>query len=140
MTRDGKWWMIHIPKIDGLTQARRLSEVEKLAREYIAITEDVAMSSFNINITAVHAADVDVEATQNLVASLRACRAQLDEALSEVTKTAAVTLTARDIPVRDVGETLGVSHQRVFRSWLLRPAPAPSPASSGRSCGSSASG
>ncbi len=84
-----------------------------MAREYIAITEDVAMSSFNINITAVHAADVDVEATQNLVASLRACRAQLDEALSEVTKTAAVTLTTRDIPVRDVGETLGVSHQRV---------------------------
>lgn len=26
VTRDGRWWMVGVPAIDGLTQARRLSE------------------------------------------------------------------------------------------------------------------
>ena len=28
VTRDGKWWMVSIPQLDGLTQARRVGEVE----------------------------------------------------------------------------------------------------------------
>src|SRR5665647_2131575 len=27
VTREGKWWMVAVPAIDGLTQARRLSEI-----------------------------------------------------------------------------------------------------------------
>lgn len=30
--RDGRWWMIHVPEIDQLTQARRIGEIEDMAR------------------------------------------------------------------------------------------------------------
>jgi hypothetical protein len=38
VTRDGGWWMVHIPALRGLTQARFPGEVELTAREYIAVT------------------------------------------------------------------------------------------------------
>lgn len=37
VTRDGEWWMMAVPAIDGLTQARRLSDVERMARELVAV-------------------------------------------------------------------------------------------------------
>jgi hypothetical protein len=33
VTRDGGWWMVHIPKLGGRAQARYPSEVELMARE-----------------------------------------------------------------------------------------------------------
>ena len=50
VSRDGKWWMISIPKLGALTQARHLSEVERMARSLIAITLDVDTDSFCIDI------------------------------------------------------------------------------------------
>jgi hypothetical protein len=38
VTRDGGGWMVHIPALGGLTQARFRGEVELTAREYIAVT------------------------------------------------------------------------------------------------------
>jgi hypothetical protein len=38
VTRDGGWWVVHIPKLGGRTQARYPREVELMAREYIAIS------------------------------------------------------------------------------------------------------
>jgi hypothetical protein len=31
VTRDGRWWMFHIPALDGLTQARFRGEIEEMA-------------------------------------------------------------------------------------------------------------
>ena len=41
VTRDGGWWMVHIPKLGERTQARYPREVELMAREYIAISTGV---------------------------------------------------------------------------------------------------
>ena len=38
VTRDGGWWMVHIPALDGLTQARFPGEIEDMARDYIAVS------------------------------------------------------------------------------------------------------
>jgi hypothetical protein len=37
VTRDDRWWMIHVPEIDRLTQARHRGEIEEMALEYIAV-------------------------------------------------------------------------------------------------------
>lgn len=113
VTRDGRWWMIDIPELDGLTQARRLEDVEKAAREYIAVTTDVPLSSVQVQVTSVEAAGLNLVETKALAASMRSYRDALDKALAELYHSAAMVLTNADVPVRDVSSVLGVSHQRV---------------------------
>lgn len=59
VTRDGKWWMIAIPELGALTQARRIEDVPTLARELIALEAGVAL------------ADVAIEQRIELVAGER---------------------------------------------------------------------
>lgn len=45
VTRDGRWWMIRIPALDGLTQAEFPGEIEDMARDYIAVTTDTPIEN-----------------------------------------------------------------------------------------------
>ena len=49
VTRDGGWWMVHIPELGGLTQARFPREVEPMAREYIAVSTGTPIDQVAIN-------------------------------------------------------------------------------------------
>jgi hypothetical protein len=49
VTRDGGWWMVHIPELGGRTQARYPREVEPMAREYIAISTGTPIDQVAIN-------------------------------------------------------------------------------------------
>lgn len=51
VSRDGKFWLIYVPKIDRWTQARNLGEVETMARDLIAIMDEVRPDSFELAIT-----------------------------------------------------------------------------------------
>lgn len=114
VTRDGKWWMIAIPELDALTQARRIEDVPTMARELIALEAGVAL------------ADVAIEQRIELVAggedlaarvrTIRERRARLSEEEARVQTDMArfaKELAAADVPVRDIGSLLGVAHQRV---------------------------
>lgn len=46
--RDGRFWLIRIPEVDGVTQALSLDDVSGMARDYIAITLDVPADSFEV--------------------------------------------------------------------------------------------
>ncbi|CPV99762.1 hypothetical protein P5V67_01360 [Mycobacteroides abscessus subsp. abscessus] len=50
VTRDGKWWMVNVPEIDQLTQARNEGEVEEMARELIAVHQDVPIEDVAVRI------------------------------------------------------------------------------------------
>jgi hypothetical protein len=50
MYRDGPWWMIRIPELDGLTQARHPVEIEEMAREYIAVTTDQPIDAIAVQL------------------------------------------------------------------------------------------
>ncbi|MEE2059281.1 HicB family toxin-antitoxin system [Rhodococcus artemisiae] len=111
VTRDGKWWMVSIPALDGLTQARRISEAEQMARDYIAVTTDTRIED---NTVTMH---LDVE---GVPASERADRIRIDRAeaarlearaLAEA-KALAHDLAEQGVPVRDIGAILGVTFQR----------------------------
>jgi hypothetical protein len=51
VSRDGRWWMINVPEIDQLTQARRINEIEDMARSVIAITTDTPLTDITVQIT-----------------------------------------------------------------------------------------
>ena len=48
VTRDGGWWMVHIPALDGLTQARFPGEIEDMARDYIAVSTDIPIEQVTV--------------------------------------------------------------------------------------------
>jgi hypothetical protein len=49
VTRDGGWWMVHIPELGGLTQARYPRDVELMAREYIAVSTGTPIDQVAVN-------------------------------------------------------------------------------------------
>jgi DNA-directed RNA polymerase specialized sigma24 family protein len=110
-SRDGRFWLVHIPELDKYTQARNLVEVEPMARDLIALLLDVPEDSFQLGIK-VELPD-SVRHHMELAAKLRdeAAHAQA-EAASEY-RAAANELKADGLTVRDIGKALGVSHQRV---------------------------
>lgn len=113
VTRDGKWWMVEIPEIDGLTQARRLDEAEDMAREYVAVTLDLPLSEVRVAIASLIVDGHDVFAAKRMAVGLREQAKAFEELALAFSRTIAETLTAAQVPVRDVSSILGVSHQRV---------------------------
>ncbi len=115
VTRDGRWWMVEIPELDVLTQARRLSEVEEMARSLIAVTLDTPLSRVKLGAMSIYLAENpkdDLSDVSARVAELRAEAQRAETSASELMRATAVALAEAEIPVRDIGEVLGVSYQR----------------------------
>lgn len=127
--REGRWWLVEVPALDGLTQARRLDEVEQMAREYIAVSTDVPLSKVDVEVSGIEAGGQDLLEAKTLVNGLRRRAHDLEALVAELTREVASVLTAVDVPVRDVSSVLGVSHQRV--SQLVQAAAGESPADDG---------
>jgi predicted RNase H-like HicB family nuclease len=112
-TRSGAWWAISVPEIKGVfSQARRLDQVEWMAREAIALMLDVDPHSFDV--------EVQPELPPEVTRARRARSAlrEAEESAEEATVTAARSLIADGYTVRDAGALLGISPQRV--SQLVR--------------------
>jgi len=115
VTREDGWWMVYVPEIEGLTQARRLSEAELMARELIAVTTNRPLSEISVNVNVDTIAGVAVADTVAQVSASRAEAARLEATATAKARELARELVARDIPLRDVGTILGVSHQRAHQ-------------------------
>jgi hypothetical protein len=114
--RGGKWWMIHVPDIDGLTQARRLSEVNDMARSLIAISTDTKLEDVAVEIIAIRMESGQIRELRGLTEDIQNRRTQLrqlEEELLRDSREFAYYLHAEGVPVRDIGELLGVTPQRV---------------------------
>jgi predicted RNase H-like HicB family nuclease len=113
VTRSGGWWAITVPALDGVfSQAKRLDQVEHSAREAISLMLDIDEDD-------VGALDIIVTPPARAAELLRALEVSV-AAADEATRVAVATrrevaelLRAEGLPLRDVGELIGVSHQRV---------------------------
>lgn len=114
-TRAGNWWAIEIPELDGVfTQARRLDQVDAMARDAIAGTLNISPDSFALIINPVLPA-----AVQALLDEVRSSRESAElaaEIASRKAQEAARLLhNEQHMPLRDVGRVLGVSFQRAHQ-------------------------
>ena len=111
--RSGDWWAITVPDLRGVfSQARRLNQVEPTAREAIAMMLDIDESQ-------VGPIDVQVQPPDEVVGLLD----ELHHSVSVAEEASAAAARARceaakllrdaGFPMRDIGQLLGVSHQRV---------------------------
>jgi hypothetical protein len=104
-------------RIDGAinlsdtTQARRLSEVRGQAIDFICTVTDKAPSEVGVHIR-IDIDGIDVTARAEKVRHDREIAERHTEAAQEEAKELARDLAARGVTVRDVGEVLGLSHQR----------------------------
>lgn len=105
-TRDGKWWALAVTGLPlGYSQARRLSEIEAIARDLIAGLTALSEDSFSVTV------HVDVPAADLVAAAdrLQAEAQRAKHAAETATRDAARALVASNIPVRDVATMLHVS-------------------------------
>ncbi|MHB1777043.1 MAG: type II toxin-antitoxin system HicB family antitoxin [Acidimicrobiales bacterium] len=111
--RTGKWWALEVPEVPGVfSQVRRLDQAEAMARDALATMLDVAPDSFGVKVEPA----LDDAAREVLDALARAkeqlARVQRDATLAA--QRAAVVLTRDDgLSMRDAGEVMNLSHQRV---------------------------
>ena len=115
VTREGKWWMIDVPAIDGLTQARRLSEIKDMAVSLIAITLDVPASQVGVNIMAMIVDGTDLIERRQQIDTEREAARQAERKVAALMVELVRKLNADHVPLRDIGEAVGVSFQRVHQ-------------------------
>ena len=114
--RDGAWWMISVPEIDGLTQARSLAEADKMARSLIAVTLDTDPAEIGVSLTVSHIGDVpDVAAEVEAITGLRQRAARDEKEATAKATSLAKRLAAQGVTVRDIGTILGVTFQRAHQ-------------------------
>lgn len=109
--RSGRFWAVHVTDLDLWTQARHLRELEVMARDLIAGQLDVSENSFELDVDIVTppAAAEHLARSAELAAEAELTRAR---ATAEI-RAAARLLHDGGLAMRDVGELLGLSHQRV---------------------------
>jgi hypothetical protein len=110
---EGRYWLVHVEEVDRWTQARHLREVESMARDLVAVMLDVGEETFDL--------ELDVRLPASVQEHLDAAKRLRDEAVHANSASAVeVRLAARElvdasVPLRDIGQLLGVSHQRVHQ-------------------------
>lgn len=116
ITRDGRWWMIHIPDISGVTQVRRLAEAETMAREFIALDQAIPYNDIKINIASIRMTEPEFRElleTAQEIKDTRARAQELERQAVDASRKFAQWLTTYGVPVRDIAELLDVSPQRI---------------------------
>jgi hypothetical protein len=108
--RDGRVWRIRVPEVARTTQARTLREVEPMARDLIAIMDNIPADSFDLDVTLTLPADVQAELDRSAELRDQAARSQAQAA--QLARRAARRLRDQGLLLQDVGTALGVSFQR----------------------------
>ena len=108
--------MVTIPELDGLTQARRLSEATEMAREYIAASQDVPLETVSVRLSfAAIGGLADITERVATIAEEREQAETLEKSALRHATELARSLAEADVPMRDIGTVLGISHQRVHQ-------------------------
>ena len=108
--RDGRFWYIEIPELDGATQARNLGEVDEMAKDYISAVTDVPAEDIEVSVAIELSADV--RAHLAAASALREEEARARSRAAEESRAAARARRSQGLTVREGGAALGVSHQR----------------------------
>ena len=111
--RSGGWWAITVPDLRGVfSQAKRLDRVEATAREAIAMMLDIDESEVGPIDVQVQPPAAVVELLDELHRSVSVAE-EASASAARARREAAMLLSDAGLPMRDIGQLLGISHQRV---------------------------
>jgi predicted transcriptional regulator len=109
--REGQWWILTVPELDVVTQARRLDLAEPTVRGLIGTWLDVPPDSFVVEVTPELPDRVRTSVTK--ARDLRRRAEDMVATAAAASRAVVVDLTERGLSVRDVGVILGISPQPV---------------------------
>lgn len=107
---DGRFWHIRVPEIKRSTQARHLREADLMARDLIAVMQDVPPDSFGLDVHLKLPGDIHQELARS--AELRDQASSAQKEAAQLTQDAARRLYVQGLPLRDIGQIHGVSFRR----------------------------
>lgn len=110
--RDGRFWLIRVEGV-GATQPRHLREVDAMARDLVAVMTGADPEAVTLEISTALPAEVQAHLDRAEALRQESARTQT-EAAGEV-RAAARELAGAGLPLRDVGQLLGVSYQRAHQ-------------------------
>jgi len=111
--REGRWWSIEIPAASAVTQARRVADVEWMARECVALTLDVPESEVAIDVDFVLPDDARAEWEASRVLAEHA-RQDAAEA-ARLARNVVARMRAEGYTYAEMASVLGLSPQRVHQ-------------------------
>ncbi|MGV1034599.1 MAG: hypothetical protein ACOYBP_05180 [Microbacteriaceae bacterium] len=112
-TKSGQWWALQCREFPGaISQVRHLSEAE-IITEAISWIADVPESEVEIQLVPKLPAEIEQHVTE--AERLRRAAAQANSSAAAERQKAAAALRDAGIAYRDIGQILGVSHQRAHQ-------------------------
>lgn len=110
--RGGKWWIIEVPALESVTQARYVHEIEKMARTLVARVLDLEESDVQVS--------VDIQLPEEVAAewqeaeTLRAQAGDVARRAASLRQKVVRTLIEQErLSHAETGALLGISRQRV---------------------------
>ncbi|GAA3339042.1 hypothetical protein GCM10017714_12890 [Curtobacterium pusillum] len=111
--REGRWWTIDVPEARAVTQARRVSDVEWMARECVALTLDIPETEITV--------DVEFVLPDDARAEWEASRALAEHARQDAAEAARLArnvvarMRAEGYTYAEMASVLGLSAQRIHQ-------------------------
>lgn len=122
--RVGGWWAIDVVGCRGAhTQARRLDQVESMARDIVALLTDAAPRTVEIEVRPI--LDPELRPVVQDTLKTRQALVDMEKRATAETQAASARLVASGLSFRDAGRLLGISHQRVAQLSASKPAEQP---------------
>jgi hypothetical protein len=110
--RGDRFWLVRVPAIGHVTQARSLREVDPMARDLIAVMSADHISPDELELNVQIRLPDTVQKHLDRVQQLRQQAASAQAEAAAESRSAARELAKHGLTYRDIGGALGVSHQR----------------------------
>ncbi len=115
-TRSEDWWVIEVvsglpASVVGVSQARRLNKVPKVARRLIADLLEVDINQVMVDVKV--SMPSELEAVLDRARQATATEVEARSAAARARCDAAAALLGANLTMREAGQVFGVSHQRI---------------------------
>ena len=109
--KEGKWWMVSIPEIDGLTQCKTIEKIPEQAADLAAVILDLPADQVAVTVdyTLPEDAKAANDSWHQAQGQLTEAKANVDARLADLAR----TLKDQGYTLKDIGALTGYTFQRI---------------------------
>lgn len=111
--REPGWWIVRVPELDLVTQARRIGDIQRMATDVVAAWLDVDPAIVHVEIEGFTPPAAVIDQMEQAKRLLSKATREQEEAGRLASDAVRVLVDELGLTLRDAAEILGISHQRV---------------------------